>query len=308
METVSISGGAGFLGSNLVDYTIKNNMEVTIVDNLSTSTKDYLSKDAEFVYSHIENFNTNKHFDYVIRLASRPSPKDYINHPIDTLMTNSTGTKIMLDIATKENAIFFYTSSSEVYGNSTVLPIPETYSGNVNPNGLRSCYDKRKKFSEALSMGYLRKLETDVRIQRPFNVYGPRIRKDAEYGRVIPRFLCWAMSGQAIKIHSNGMQTRSFLYVDDWIDATWKILKNKKAKGQVFNTSSNKSVTINLLANIVKELTNSKSRIIHTAPRKEDVNNRCTDITKINKLLGWEPKISLKEGLQLTLNWFRDIR
>jgi len=176
-----ISGGAGFLGSHLIE-NLANEHEITIVDDLSTTKYIQLPKNVKLIKDKIENFKTNEKFDYILHLAARPSPEDYMNNPIETLLSNSIGTWNALEIARKSDAIFMYTSSSEIYGNAEVLPIPEEYWGKVNPIGVRSCYDEGKRFSEALTMAYYREYGLDVRIQRPFNVYGPRLREDGNYG------------------------------------------------------------------------------------------------------------------------------
>ncbi|MEM3592613.1 MAG: NAD-dependent epimerase/dehydratase family protein, partial [Candidatus Micrarchaeia archaeon] len=219
MKKIIISGGNGFLGSFLVEKALKENMDVTVVDDMSTSKEINVSKDVTFIKKKIEFFDTEEDFDFIVHLAARPSPEDYIKHPIDTILSNSIGTKNMLELAKRSNGIFMYTSSSEVYGEASIIPTPETYYGYVNPNGIRSCYDESKRFSEALIMAYYREFGVDTRIQRPFNVFGPRMREDGEYGRVIPRFITQALNNENLTIFGNGKQTRSFLYIDDWVEA-----------------------------------------------------------------------------------------
>lgn len=182
-----------------------NGNEVIVVDDLST-IKDSrnVPKSATFIKKDIAKFSSTRHFDVLVHLAARPSPEDYINHPVQTLLSNSIGTKTMLDIAKRDNALMLYTSSSEIYGEAAKLPTPEDYWGNVNPNGIRSCYDEGKRFSEALIMAYHRNYGVDTRIQRPFNVYGPRIRADSTYGRVVPRFIEQSLSNKHITIHGTG--------------------------------------------------------------------------------------------------------
>ena len=301
-----ISGGNGFLGSHIVKKAISNGIDVTVVDDMSTMNTDNLGAEVTLIKRKIENFKTDEKFDFVLHFAARPSPEDYIKHPVETILSNSVGTMNMLNIARQSDAVFLYTSSSEVYGNASVLPSPETYFGYVNPNGIRSCYDEGKRYSEALIMAYHREYNIDVRIERPFNVYGPGIRPDGLYGRVIPRFILSALKGDDITIFGDGSQTRSFLYIDDWLDATWKLLNNPGLSGEILNVGSVSEITINSLAKTIIDLTGSHSRIVHLDPREDDPFRRSADITKIRKRLGWEPKISLNEGLDKTIQWIRE--
>ena len=300
-----ISGGNGFLGSHIVKKAISNGIDVTVVDDMSTMNTDNLGREVNLIREKVENFKTYEKFDFVLHFAARPSPEDYIKHPVETILSNSVGTMNMLNIARRSDAVFFYTSSSEVYGNASVLPTPETYFGYVNPNGIRSCYDEGKRYSEALIMAYCREYNIDVRIERPFNVYGPGIRPDGLYGRVIPRFILSALRGDDITIFGDGSQTRSFLYIDDWLDATWKLLNTPGLSGEIFNVGSVSEITINSLANTIIDLTGSHSRIVHLDPREDDPFRRSADITKIRKRPGWEPRISLNEGLDKTIQWIR---
>ena len=306
MSKILISGGNGFLGSYLCEKALYNGFEVTVVDNLSTSKEKQVPKDVVFVKKPIERFNTDRKFDFVVHLAARPSPEDYIKNPLATIDSNDIGTRNMLEIARKSDAVFMYTSTSEVYGDPKILPIPESYFGYVNPNGIRSCYDESKRFSEALIKAYERQYGLDVRIQRPFNVYGPRIREDGFYGRVIPRFIDQALRNKSITVHGNGKQTRSFLYVSDWVDATWKFLTINKGKGKVLNIGNYEEISILDLAEFIIKKTNSKSKIVHLKPREEDPKRRAADITQARKILNWEPKVSLDEGLNYTIKWLRE--
>jgi len=306
MSKMLISGGNGFLGSHLVEKALNEGYEVTVVDDLSTSKEIQVPKEVNFVKKRIEKFSTKEKFDFVVHLAARPSPEDYTRKPVRTILSNSIGTYRMLEIARKSNAVFVYTSSSEVYGNASVLPTPEEYFGNVNPNGVRSCYDEGKRFSEALAMAYHRQYGLDVRIERPFNVYGPRIRADGFYGRVIPRFIMQALKNKPITVHGDGSQTRSFLYISDWLDATWKFMTIKEPKHRVINIGADKEIEIIELANIIKNLTGSNSKIVFTERREEDPQRRAAQIAKAKEMLAWEPKIGLEEGLRRTIDWFRE--
>lgn len=304
---ILISGGAGFLGFHLTKALLEKGEEITIVDDLSTAKYFDKRKDVEFIKKKVEEFETEKKYDIVIHLAARPSPEDYIEHPVDTALSNSLGTYKMLEIAKKSNARFIYTSSSEVYGSASIIPTPETYWGYVNPIGIRSCYDESKRFSEALIMAYHRQYKLDTRIQRPFNVYGPGLREDGTYGRVISRFIYQALKGEDLTVFGDGNQTRAFLYISDWVDATIKLIYKDGLEGEVFNIGSDKETKIIDLANMIVKLTDSKSRIKFLPPRPDDPPRRAADITKAKEKLGWYPKVSLEDGLKLTINWFKGV-
>ena len=303
-QKVLISGGNGFLGSYIAEKFLAEKFSVTVVDDLSTSKGKNLPENVRFIKKKIENYDDSQKYDYVLHLAARPSPEDYISHPVDTILSNSLGTLKMLEIARRGDSIFMYTSSSEVYGEAAVIPTPEDYYGYVNPNGIRSCYDEGKRFSEALIMAYHREYGLDVRIQRPFNVYGPRIREDGQYGRVIPRFIMQALKNEPLTVHGDGRQTRSFLYIDDWVDATWKFLIGKY-KGEIINIGSDMEITIIDLARKIISLTGSNSKILFLPKRDDDPSRRAADLRKVKNLLGWEPKINLDEGLKKTIEWFK---
>ncbi|MFP3234243.1 MAG: GDP-mannose 4,6-dehydratase [Sulfolobaceae archaeon] len=297
-----IFGGAGFLGSHLVESL---EGDITVVDDLSTVKYLELPPNVKLIKDRVETFKTNEKFDFVIHLAARPSPEDYMQHPVETALSNSLGTYNALEIARKSDAIFLYSSSSEIYGHAEIIPTPEDYWGKVNPIGVRSCYDESKRFSEALIMSYFREYGLDVRIQRPFNVYGPRLREDGSYGRVVSRFIYQALKGEDITIFGDGNQTRAFLYVSDWTEATKKMLFTQGLKGEVFNVGSDKEVKIIDLAKMIIRLTNSNSKIKFLPPRADDPPRRAADITKAKKILGWEPKVNLEEGLKRTIEWFK---
>ncbi len=309
-ERMLISGGNGFLGSHIIDKALDNSIGVTVVDDLSTSKERQVPKEVEFIRKPIEEAKEllDRKFDFVLHLAARPSPDDYLRNPLRTIDSNDIGTRMMLDIARLSCATFLYTSTSEVYGDPAVVPIPESYFGNVNPNGVRSCYDESKRFSEALAKAFERAYGTDVRIERPFNVFGPRIREDGFYGRVIPRFIDQALSGQPLTVHGNGRQTRSYLFYTDWVDATWKFLHEPDAKGAVLNIGSNEEITVIDLAKRIIRMTGSASEIVHTPPREEDPKRRAADSAKARELLRWKPEVSLDEGLGKTIDWLREKR
>lgn len=305
MKNILVSGGNGFLGYHLIKELLGKGYAISVIDDLSTSQPSDILDKVDFNNVAVEKFETDEKYDYVIHLAARPSPEDYISSPVETMLSNSYGTKNMLDVALKSNAVFMYTSSSEVYGNASVIPTPESYYGYVNPNGIRSCYDESKRFSEALIMAYNRQLNLDVRIQRPFNVYGPRIREDGIYGRVIPRFIEQALSGRDVTIHGNGKQTRSFLYVDDWVEATVKFLFMERPDKNILNIGSDKEVSISYLADAIIRLTNSSSKTTYMPVREDDPVRRSADLNTTTKTLNWKPKTSLEDGLNKTIQWLR---
>ncbi len=306
MKKMLISGGNGFLGSHLVEKAIDHGLMVTVLDDFSTSNKVNVPAEATIIKEKAEDVSIQDHFDYIVHLAARPSPEDYINNPVETLLSNSVGTLKLLELAKRSNSRFIYASSSEVYGNAEILPTPESYYGYVSSYGIRSCYDEGKRYSEALTMAYYRKFKLDTRIQRPFNVYGPRIRPDGFYGRVVPRFIQQALNGEKITIHGDGNQTRSFLYVNDWIDATWRMITMDSLDGEIFNIGSSDEITILELANLIVQMTQSSSNIVHVEKREDDPHRRSADITKAKKILGWRPETDLNIGLHKTIQWIRE--
>lgn len=305
MKKMIVSGGNGFLGSYLVSRALMEGMEVTVVDDMSTSEKVNVPGSVKFIKGRIEDFRTDEKFDFIVHLAARPSPEDYVEHPIDTILSNSVGTRNMLDITFNSKGVFMYTSSSEIYGDASIIPTPEDYYGYVNPNGIRSCYDEGKRFSEALIMAYHRERHIDTRIQRPFNVYGPRIRADDGYGRVIPRFIIRALMDEDIVVHGTGKQTRSFLYVDDWLNLTWEFLIAPNLGGEVINIGSAEEVTIYELAEKIKTMTGSRSKTTFWKARENDPRRRAADTRKAENMFGWKPIVNFEEGLKRTIEWFR---
>jgi UDP-glucuronate decarboxylase len=311
-SNILLFGGAGFLGSWLAEALLHLGANLTIIDNLSTGSLKNLevllkSKNIKFVKNDIKTFNSeSERFDYVINMAARPAPEDYAVHPIETLLTSAEGSHNALEIARRHDAVYIFTSTSEVYGNAQVVPTPEDYWGYVNPIGPRSCYDEGKRFAEALAMAYYRELGLDVRISRIFNTYGPRLDISMpSYGRVITKFITQALRGEPITVHGNGRQTRSFLYVADNIEAHLLLMAKKEAKGEVVNIGSDEEIEIIKLAELIKELTQSASPIVFLPPRPDDPLRRCPDISKAKRLLGWEPRTPLREGLQKTIEWLR---
>ncbi len=307
MERVVVTGGSGFIGSHLCEELIKD-YEVLCIDDLSSGSEKNIIPLKKY-----KNFKIIKHniieplklddVNFIFHLASRASPPDYQAFPIHTLRTNSEGTYNMLEIARKDNAKFLLASTSEVYGDPLEHPQKETYWGNVNPVGPRSCYDESKRFGEALTMGFLREYDTDVRIVRIFNTYGPRMK--ANDGRVVSNFIVQALKNEPITVYGNGLQTRSFCYVSDMVDGIKKAMFNENGRGNVFNLGNPREFTIIELAGIIKKMTSSKSEIILKPLPEDDPTRRRPDITKAKQIIGWEPKCTLEQGLTKTIEYFR---
>ncbi len=311
-KRVLVTGGAGFLGSWICEVLAEQGAKVLCLDNLVSGLKtniDPLMDKANFTF--IQHDITQPIFfdeplDIIMHLASRASPFEFDKFPIQILKANTLGIWVALGIAKKHNARFLYTSTSEVYGDATEIPTSEEYRGNVNPIGPRSCYDEAKRCGESFVIAYKMEHGLDVRIARIFNTYGPRMRAEGVYGRVIPRFIEQALSNKPITIFGDGSQTRSFCYVTDQIGGLLKLAFLEDGNGTVVNIGNDEEITILELAKVVKELTKSKSEIeFHPLP-KDDPPRRRPDITKAKEILGWVPKVSLREGLRRMREWFRE--
>ncbi len=310
MKSILVTGGAGFIGSHLCKALVKKGYKVICVDNLKTGKIENLkeiinNRNFKFIkYNIIKPLKLNKKINYIFHLASYASPPYYQKYSIETLMTNSAGTYNILEVARKNKATFLITSTSEVYGDPKEHPQKESYWGNVNPVGVRSCYDEAKRFAESLTMEYMRKYNLDVRIVRIFNTYGPRLQKDD--GRVISNFIYQAINNLPITIYGKGMQTRSFCYVSDMVGGLLKMMFNKNARGQIINLGNPDEFTIKEAAYIILKLTGSKSKIVYKKLPEDDPTRRRPDITKAKKILNWKPEIKLEEGLKATIKWFKD--
>jgi len=303
------TGGAGFIGSWLCDLLISLDAEVICLDNLSTGINrniDHLfdKPKFDFVNDDVCTFKTGDEFDYILHMASHASPEEYQTHPIETLRASSVGSVNMAELARKRDATVLFASTSEIYGDAEVVPTPETYWGKVNPIGPRSCYDEGKRFAEALFMAYHKEYGLDVKIARIFNTFGPRLREDGLYGRAMSRFITQALTNKPITIYGDGMQTRSFCYISDTIMGLILLTTSKKTDGEVVNVGNPQEVTILQLAKRIKELTKSRSHLTFHLLPKDDPKRRCPNTSKIEKLLGWKPKISLEQGLERTIKWF----
>jgi nucleoside-diphosphate-sugar epimerase len=251
----------------------------------------------------LRNEIVDAHFDRVYNLASPASPKGYTRYPIETLMVNAVGTHHALELARRTGARFLQASTSEVYGDPAVHPQVEEYWGNVNPNGPRACYDEGKRFAEALVMEYVRQHELDARIARIFNTYGPRSAPSD--GRVVPNFCIQAIEGRPITIYGDGTQTRSFCYVDDLVRGFELLMETDDLAGEVVNLGNPEEHTIRQFAQRIVELSGSADGIVHEPLPQDDPRRRRPDISKARRLLGWEPEVSLDDGLCRTLAFFR---
>ena len=305
METVLITGGAGFIGSHLCDFLIEKGFRVICMDNFITGNQKnirHLNKNFKFINHDVSNpIKVDDDLDYVLHFASPASPVDYQKIPIQTLKAGSFGTHNALGLTLAKKARFLLASTSEVYGDPLINPQPETYWGNVNPVGVRGCYDEAKRFAEALTMAYYRVHKLDTKIARIFNTFGPQMRKDD--GRAIPNFINQALKNKPITVYGHGKQTRSFCYISDLIEGLYKLMKSDV--NSPVNLGNPDEHTINEFVNIIKELTKSKSEIVFKELPIDDPRVRHPDITKAEKELGWEPKVKIKDGLIETIEWFR---
>lgn len=302
-----VTGGAGFIPSHICDQLIAEGHRVFCLDNLITGKKANIAhllkeKNFEFVRQDVTRpFQIAGRVDYVLHCASPASPVDYLNYPIETLLVGSRATHHALEIAEKKKAVFFLTSTSEVYGDPLEHPQKETYWGHVNPNGPRSVYDEAKRYAEAVTFAFHRTRKVSVRVARIFNTYGPRM--NLHDGRVVPNLVCQALKGQPLTVYGDGSQTRSFCYVDDEVRGLLKLLFSD-VPGPV-NIGNPDEFTILEFAQMVGEMTGSKSRIVFKPLPQDDPKQRRPDITIARTRLGWAPVIPLREGLQKTIEWFR---
>ena len=308
-KRILVTGGAGFIGVNLCRVLLDKDYHVICVDNFYSGQEEnitsfLLNKNFEMVNQNINEQPFDFHVDLIINLACPASPKFYQKDPIYTIDTNVLGVKNVLELAKKNNCVIFQASTSEVYGNSNVNPQIESYWGNVNPNGIRSCYDEGKRIAESLFMDYHRSYKTKIKIARFFNSYGPGMRSDD--GRVISNFIYQALNNKDITIYGDGTQTRSFCYINDLIDGIIKFIEiDDKITGPI-NIGNPQEMEILKIAEMIIELTNSSSKIVHKALPDDDPKCRCPDISLAKKILYWEPKVNIKEGLIKTIEYFKN--
>lgn len=310
MNRILITGGAGFIGSNLAEKLIKKGEYVIVIDNFYTGKKEnifHLLKEPNFKFIEhdiilplkLEDEKINQ----IYHLASPASPVHYQRDPIKTIKINIQGTINVLELAKKTQATVLFSSTSEVYGNPLVHPQPESYLGNVNFIGPRACYDEAKRLAETLMMEYYRRHKVKIKIVRIFNTYGPRMAPDD--GRVVSNFIIQALKGESLTVYGDGSQTRSFCYIDDMIDGLIKMMQAKDFLGPV-NLGSPKELSILDLAKLILKLTKSNSKLVFKPLPQDDPIRRCPDISLAKKELNWLPKIDLEEGLKRTIEYFKE--
>lgn len=310
MSRIVVLGGAGFLGSHLCDALVKRGDEVVAVDNFSTGSKNNLqqlnnAKNFSVVDADIcEPIEIAGRVDLVLNFASPASPKKYLQIPIQTLQTGSLGTQNAAQLALKNNARLIMASTSEVYGDPLTSPQSESYFGNVNPIGVRSCYDEAKRFAEALLMAHSRVSGLNLGIVRIFNTYGPRL--DPDDGRVVSTLISQAVSNQDLTVHGDGRQSRSFCYVDDLIRGVIALADSNEI-GPI-NLGNDKEISVLELANLVLKINQSSNKITFTQAMDDDPQQRCPDLTLAKSKLNWSPTISVEDGLSRTIDWFKSKR
>ena len=304
---ILLAGGAGFLGSHFCDFLLEKGHSVYCIDNFITGKKEnikHLLNNKKFKFKKTDitkKFSIKEKFDCVINFASIASPIFYDKYKIETLLVGSYGTYNLLELARKNKAKFLFTSTSEVYGDPAFNPQKETYWGNVNPIGKRSMYDESKRFSEALIMNYHRVYGLDTKIVRIFNTYGSRMNMND--GRVVPQFINQALNNKPITVFGKGTQTRSLCYVSDLIAGIYKLLMSKEHTP--VNIGNPHELTVKDIAKTIIKLTNSKSKIIYKPLPEDDPKKRRPDISKAKKILKWEPKVDLNQGLLKTIDYFK---
>lgn len=307
MARVVVLGGAGFLGSHLCDALLRRGDEVVAVDNFCTGSRDNVkhlasTKSFSLIDADIcDEIPVAGKVDLIFNFASPASPKQYLKMPLETLRVGSVGTENAIKLALQNNARLIMASTSEVYGDPLVNPQSETYFGNVNPLGLRSCYDEAKRFSEALLMAHHRTSKLNLGIVRIFNTYGPRL--DPDDGRVVSTIITQAIVNRDLTIHGDGSQTRSFCYVDDLIRGIIALADSSEV-GPI-NLGSNIEITVSKLAEMVLKICGSKSKVVFTQAMEDDPQQRCPDLAQAKDKLGWEPQVSVEDGLKKTIEWFK---
>jgi dTDP-glucose 4,6-dehydratase len=305
---IFITGGAGFIGSHLCDYFLARGHHVIAMDNFITGSPDniaHLKNEPrfEFIEQDVTKFiDIPGHLDAILHFASPASPKSYLDFPIQTMKVGALGTHNALGLARAKHARILLASTSEVYGDPLVHPQTEEYWGNVNPIGPRGVYDEAKRFAEALTLAYQRQHHVETRIVRIFNTYGPRNALDD--GRVVPNFMGQSLRGEPLTVYGDGLQTRSFCYVSDMVEGIARLLMSDEKRP--VNIGNPNEMTIKDFAERINALTGNTAGIIHKRPLPvDDPTRRNPDISKARRLLNWEPQVSLDEGLQKTIEYFR---
>ncbi len=303
---IVVTGGAGFVGSHLCDYLLEEGHSVICLDNLLTGTMEnitHLQGNDKFTYveQNVTDYvSVEGRVDAVLHMASPASPFDYLKYPIPTLKVGSIGTLNALGLAKDKKSKFLLTSTSEVYGDPKVNPQPEDYWGNVNPVGPRGVYDEAKRFAEALTMAYHRAHNVDTHIARIFNTYGPRMRLND--GRALPAFISQALRDEDLTVFGDGSQTRSFCYVSDMVEGLYKLLMSDEH--DPVNIGNPSEITVLQLAREIIELTSTRGKVVFKPLPQDDPKVRRPDISKAQRVLGWEPKVDRQEGLKKTIEYF----
>jgi dTDP-glucose 4,6-dehydratase len=301
-----VTGGAGFLGSHLCERLLAEGYRVVCVDNLSTGTRENVADlEGDPGFEYVEHDVTlplqiEGRLDEVYHFASPASPKDFERIPVEILRAGSLGTQNALDLALDGGARFVLASSSEVYGDPLVHPQHEDYRGNVSTTGVRGVYDEAKRYAEALTMAYHRKHGLDTRIARIFNSFGPRMRADD--GRVVPTFISRALAGKPLTVYGDGTQTRSLQYVDDLVEGVFLLMRSRE--NRPVNIGNPVEYTVREIAEMIVELSGSRSELSYGPLPQDDPKRRCPDISRARELLGWEPRTPTTEGLRKALTWF----
>lgn len=312
MSTILVTGGTGFIGSNLCSYLLQGHNKVICVDNNYTGSLDNITgllKNRNFKFINFditEPFDFNENVDFIYNLACPASPKYYQGrHAIQTTKACVYGAMNMLELAKKNDAVILQTSTSEIYGEPQIHPQVESYRGNVNPIGIRSCYDEGKRCAESLFFDYWRYEDVNIKVVRIFNTYGPNMATDD--GRVVSNFICQALNNQDITIYGDGSQTRSFCYVDDMVKALVLMMNSEKNFTGPVNLGNPQEFSIKELAQKIIAKTNSKSKIIYEDLPSDDPSRRRPDITLAKKKLLWQPQTALDEGLDKTIKYFQSV-
>ncbi len=310
MKTILIAGGAGFIGINLCKRFLNEGNRIICVDNFYTGNKRNLEIFSSENFKLIEHdiitpFDIDEDIDEIYNLASPTSPFTYQSNPLQTIKTNVHGVFNLLDLAVKYDAKFLQSSTSEVYGEPLEHPQKESYWGNVNPNGIRSCYDESKRCAESICLNYHREYGINLKIARIFNTYGPYM--DILDGRVVTNFIIQALKGEDITIYGEGLQTRSFCYIDDLLDGLIKLMDTGNEFTGPVNLGNTIEFTISDLANKILEKIDSNSKIIYLPQAQDDPTQRKPDISLAKEKLSWQPKVMLDEGLDNTIPYYRDL-
>jgi dTDP-glucose 4,6-dehydratase len=308
-KRIVVSGAAGFVGSHMCDRLIADGHSVIGMDNFLTGHQrniEHLAGHPQFLFIRHDvtcPIEIAGPVDYVLHMASPASPKDYLEYPVETLDVGSLGTRRMLELAESKGAKFLLTSTSETYGDPSVHPQVETYWGNVNPVGPRSCYDESKRFAEALTMAWHRSRGLQTSIARIFNTYGPRMKLND--GRVVPAFLDQALRGDPITVFGDGLQTRSFCYVSDLVDGLVRLMLSREI--YPVNLGNPRETNMLEFASLIRDLVGSAADIVHRPLPEDDPRQRRPDISKAERILGWRPTVSLEDGLRRTVTYFQTI-